>query len=84
MVGVHFFNPVAQLPLVEVVRGEATRAEEIGKACAFVSVRPSQSFHVVDLDHYQLGAFSNEMGRMFGSSRFMAPEEFELPADPAG
>lgn len=33
--------------------------------------------HVVDLDHYELGAFRNSMGRMFGSSRFMAPEEFE-------
>ena len=37
LVGIHFFNPVAQLPLVEVVRGDATRAEEIGKACAFVT-----------------------------------------------
>ena len=37
LVGVHFFNPVAQLPLVEVVQGEATREEEIGKACAFVT-----------------------------------------------
>lgn len=31
---------------------------------------------VVDLDEYQPGPFHNEMGRMFGSSRFMAPEEF--------
>jgi 3-hydroxyacyl-CoA dehydrogenase / enoyl-CoA hydratase / 3-hydroxybutyryl-CoA epimerase len=37
LVGLHFFNPVAQLPLVEVVRGEATREEEVGKACAFVT-----------------------------------------------
>jgi 3-hydroxyacyl-CoA dehydrogenase / enoyl-CoA hydratase / 3-hydroxybutyryl-CoA epimerase len=37
LVGLHFFNPVAQLPLVEVVRGEGTRAEEIGKACRFVT-----------------------------------------------
>lgn len=36
--------------------------------------------HVVDLDHYELGAFRNAMGRMFGSSRFMAPEEFEYGA----
>jgi len=34
--------------------------------------------HVIDLDMYRQGAFHNEMGRMFGSSRFMAPEEFEL------
>jgi serine/threonine-protein kinase len=31
---------------------------------------------VVDLDHYHPGPFRNEMGRMFGSERFMAPEEF--------
>ncbi len=37
LVGIHFFNPVAQLPLVEVVHGEGTREEEIGKACAFVT-----------------------------------------------
>ena len=37
LVGLHFFNPVAQLPLVEVVRGEGTREEEVGKACGFVT-----------------------------------------------
>ena len=37
LVGLHFFNPVAQLPLVEVVRGETTREGEVGKACAFVT-----------------------------------------------
>ena len=40
----------------------------------------ARALHVVDLDHYQRGPFSNEMGRMFGSSRFMAPEEFALGA----
>jgi 3-hydroxyacyl-CoA dehydrogenase/enoyl-CoA hydratase/3-hydroxybutyryl-CoA epimerase len=37
LVGIHFFNPVAQLPLVEVVRGTQTREEEVRKACAFVT-----------------------------------------------
>ena len=36
-----------------------------------------QDIHVIDLDGYREGPFINEMGRMFGSSRFMAPEEFE-------
>ena len=36
-----------------------------------------QAAHIVDLDMYHLGAFTNQMGRMFGSTRFMAPEEFE-------
>ena len=37
LVGLHFFNPVAQLPLVEVVRGAQTREDEVRKACAFVT-----------------------------------------------
>lgn len=36
--------------------------------------------HLVDLDMYRQGPFTNEMGRMFGSTRFMAPEEFQLRA----
>ena len=36
--------------------------------------------HVIDLDSYHMGSFTNSMGRMAGSSRFMAPEEFELGA----
>jgi serine/threonine-protein kinase len=35
---------------------------------------------VVDLDNYRDAPFRNDMGRMFGSSRFMAPEEFERGA----
>gem|GEM_PF-1122165 len=35
---------------------------------------------VVDLDTYHRGPFTNQMGRMFGSSRFMASEELELGA----
>lgn len=31
---------------------------------------------VMDLDTYHAGPFVNTMGRMFGSTRFMAPEEF--------
>ena len=37
LVGLHFVNPVAQLPLVEIVRGERTREDEVRKACAFVT-----------------------------------------------
>ena len=39
-----------------------------------------QDLHIVDLDNYCDAPFINEMGRMFGSSRFMAPEEFERGA----
>lgn len=40
----------------------------------------SGNVHLVDLDHYHRGPFTNEMGRMLGSTRFMAPEEFVLGA----
>jgi len=35
---------------------------------------------VVDLDTYEHGPYRNTMGRMFGATRFMAPEEFSLGA----
>ena len=37
LIGIHFFNPVAQLPLVEVIKGAQTRDQEVGKGCAFVT-----------------------------------------------
>jgi serine/threonine-protein kinase len=40
----------------------------------------SGSLGVVDLDNYCQGPFRNDMGRLFGSTRFMAPEEFEVGA----
>lgn len=36
LVGIHFFNPVPMLPLVEVVQGEATGAEVLRRATGFV------------------------------------------------
>ena len=36
--------------------------------------------YAVDLDSYRDAPFANDMGRMFGSDRFMAPEEYELGA----
>lgn len=40
----------------------------------------SHDLRVIDLDQYSRGPFTNAMGRMFGSTRFMAPEEFKLGA----
>jgi hypothetical protein len=40
----------------------------------------AKALTVMDLDSYRLGSYLNDMGRMFGSTRFMAPEEFELGA----
>lgn len=35
LVGLHFFNPVARMPLVEVVRGEHSDADVLSRAAAF-------------------------------------------------
>jgi 3-hydroxyacyl-CoA dehydrogenase/enoyl-CoA hydratase/3-hydroxybutyryl-CoA epimerase len=35
LIGLHFFNPVAQLPLVEVIRSTFNSDEEIGRGAAF-------------------------------------------------
>ncbi|MEX2366599.1 MAG: 3-hydroxyacyl-CoA dehydrogenase NAD-binding domain-containing protein, partial [Pseudohongiellaceae bacterium] len=37
LVGIHFFNPVAMMQLVEVVRGENTSDESVAEALAFVN-----------------------------------------------
>ncbi|MBS0289466.1 MAG: enoyl-CoA hydratase/isomerase family protein [Proteobacteria bacterium] len=36
LIGIHFFNPVAKMPLVEIVRSQSTSQAEIDKAGAFV------------------------------------------------
>ena len=36
LIGIHFFNPVAKMPLVEVVSGEGTDAEMVRRGLAFV------------------------------------------------
>lgn len=35
LIGLHFFNPVAKMPLVEVIQGENTSEEELAKGLAF-------------------------------------------------
>ncbi len=37
LIGIHFFNPVSHMPLVEVVRGAASREDEVRKGAAFVT-----------------------------------------------
>ena len=40
----------------------------------------TKALRLIDLDNYRDQSFTNKMGRMFGLTRFMAPEEFELGA----
>jgi serine/threonine-protein kinase len=54
-------------------------AGDLYDGCLIVDFEGS-ALRVIDLDSYRRGPTSNDMGRMFGSTRFMAPEEFELGA----
>ncbi|MEO0799720.1 MAG: 3-hydroxyacyl-CoA dehydrogenase NAD-binding domain-containing protein [Pseudomonadota bacterium] len=37
LIGIHFFNPVAQMPLVEIVRGRESRQSDVDNGCTFVT-----------------------------------------------
>lgn len=37
LIGIHFFNPVSQMPLVEVIKSDLSHQIEIDKGCAFVT-----------------------------------------------
>jgi len=54
-------------------------AVDLYDGCLIVNFE-EPSLRVVDLDTYRRGPSVNDMGRMFGSTRFMAPEEFEMGA----
>jgi 3-hydroxyacyl-CoA dehydrogenase/enoyl-CoA hydratase/3-hydroxybutyryl-CoA epimerase len=64
LVGIHFFNPVAMMPLVEVVAGERTAPEVAQKAAAFVRKIDKLPLPVKDapgfLVNAVLGPYMNE------------------------
>jgi serine/threonine-protein kinase len=39
------------------------------------------NFSICDIDYYRKSPAKNDMGKMWGSKRFMSPEEYELGAD---
>lgn len=61
LVGIHFFNPVAQMPLVEVVGASGTDQEAVSAACAFVR-------HIE-----QIALAGGQRPRLSRSTLFLAP-----------
>jgi serine/threonine-protein kinase len=58
--------------------GRGWVASDLYDGCLMVAA--DDRLTVVDLDNYHRGSFTNTIGRMFGSDRFMAPEELTLGA----
>ncbi len=51
-------------------------AEDFYDGCILYDFEKKQ-IHLYDFDHYHPAPFVNDRGRLYGSSRFMAPEEFQ-------
>ena len=54
-------------------------AEDFYDGCIIYDFEKKR-IHLYDFDHYHPGPFINHRGRLYGSSRFMAPEEFQKGA----
>ena len=54
-------------------------AEDFYDGCIIYDFQKKQ-IHLYDFDHYHPAPFINDRGRLYGSSRFMAPEEFQKGA----
>ena len=67
------------IDLHRVLAREGLIAGDLYDGCLILDFATGQ-LTVIDLDSYHRGPIVNTMGRMFGSTRFMAPEEFELGA----
>ncbi len=91
LVGIHFFNPVAQMQLVEVVSGTTTHADTAAKAAAFVRQIDKLPLPVKDspgfLVNRVLGPYMQQAFRMVDEG--IAPEtldrameEFGMPMGP--
>jgi len=79
LVGIHFFNPVAQMQLVEVVSGSRTDAAIADKAAAFVRQIDKLPLHVKDspgfLVNRVLGPYMQQAFRMVDEG--VAPETLD-------
>ena len=92
LVGIHFFNPVPQLQLVEVIKGEKTREDLAARAAAFVRQIDKLPLPVKDspgfLVNRVLGPYMQNAFRMLDEGTKpetldAAMEDFGMPMGPA-
>ena len=86
------FHRFKQLPIAKRLQafGAIVRFHEHVEQLGYVAVDfydgslmydfSTHALTVVDIDFYQKRPYRNTMGRLWGSSRFMSPEEFQLGA----
>jgi len=78
VIGIHFFNPVAAMPLVEVVRGRETSDESVERAVAFVRSLGKESIRVNDAP----GFATSRLGVALGLEAMrMVEDGVALPED---
>jgi 3-hydroxyacyl-CoA dehydrogenase / enoyl-CoA hydratase / 3-hydroxybutyryl-CoA epimerase len=91
LIGLHFFNPVAMVPLVEVVRGTGSREDEIRRGAGFVTrigkmpliVKSAPGFLVNRaLAPYMLGAVQRLADGVAKEKIDAAAEHFGMPVGP--
>jgi 3-hydroxyacyl-CoA dehydrogenase / enoyl-CoA hydratase / 3-hydroxybutyryl-CoA epimerase len=90
-VGLHFFNPVSKMPLVEVVRSSAIDAEKLRSAIAFVTTIDRLPLPVISspgflvnriLTPYLLEAITMEQEGIPAAAIDRAAREFGMPMGP--
>ena len=91
LIGLHFFNPVPQLPLVEVVKSPVSAQEEVEKGCTFVTeikkfplITKSTAGFLVNrvLAPYMMNAMSVYEGGAERERIDAAAREFGMPMGP--
>lgn len=91
LIGLHFFNPVAKMPLVEVIRGEDSNEDVVTKGAAFVAQIKKSPLKVASapgflvnrvLAPYMMAAIARHQDGMKAEVLDQAALDFGMPMGP--
>jgi 3-hydroxyacyl-CoA dehydrogenase / enoyl-CoA hydratase / 3-hydroxybutyryl-CoA epimerase len=91
LIGLHFFNPVAKMPLVEVIRGKKSKEETVTKGAAFVAQIKKSPLKVASapgflvnrvLAPYMMAAIARHQDGMKAEVLDQAALDFGMPMGP--